>query len=1066
MSLIDDLAKGAKKAADSVDRMEASLKRIASGPLKTVSGMLNGRTTGGGPSGSGGVTNVTPAATIPTYPSMPQPNGSNFVPGMPPPTMTGGGGKLLMGAELFSAGMGIIKMGMPSVPNALDYRLTRSTMAFQNASFGGSLNDRQKAMGNLMGLSMKKGTALDSMDSVDAARTLSGAGIGPGTLGYKTALASATGISNLMPGVGINGGAQIAASLSSAAVANRFRMTGINTLNPDGSAKGMNQIVDQLYRQTNSFMAANGVTTAAGRLKAFEKGAGQNGGLRRALMAQTGGNEEAVEAILTGLRAREQGGPATLLDKKSNRKLGISTNDVDATSTFNSKSFNALSSQSGGLAAGYRDLTGALGKLQQTIEHLPQIFGRLEGGLGHLTGAVGSLAGIMLQGRLFGAAARLGGGGGLLGGAGGGLGGGAVATGGIIAAGVAAVGTAGYLGTQLLSSGGRAHARVAAMGDDVAALQARKKYLQHKYGGGGFGFHDLGKALTGAVSGKMVAGQQAHREIQAINARLRNLSKHGDDGIPSSQLTSVHLGNQSWTVAKQYASSFQGFLEDAQAQGLIAGHGKITSSGGYNDRNIRGGARKSNHAFGAAIDVNAAQNALGATSGSVVPNVARTLAAKWHLRWGGDYKHRKDLMHFEIPGANGEKGAGPSAGVVGGAAVGVSAGAAIHRGGTTASFPLNNNILSQLNSNAGMMKVYDCSTYVQEMMRKQGVTLPDTSWEQAKKGVQVYNFTDAISGDLLFFHFAGGHTDDGSTNKINHVGIYIGNGKMADYVVGRGASTGYVPLANLVTIRRVLKTSNDALSGGGAPSTKVSTAGGSAPSTGSGPLPPHGGGGTYGTGATGKGHQYSFSQILSFAMGAGFKGQSARLMAAIAMGESGGFDGAVGDQSLANGTWGPSVGMAQVRTLNADRGKGTIRDIEALMGNPAMQMKAAYEISGHGTNFNPWTVYKKGMYKKFLGDGQTSSRANGGWNIPQDEFSRLHAGEMVLPSRIAQAVRSAMQAGAAGTAGAAVSHSGSSSPRTIIIKIEGNTAEEHRKAWKGIKAEMDKDREYEVIRGG
>lgn len=40
---------------------------------------------------------------------------------------------------------------------------------------------------------------------------------------------------------------------------------------------------------------------------------------------------------------------------------------------------------------------------------------------------------------------------------------------------------------------------------------------------------------------------------------------------------------------------------------------------------------------------------------------------------------------------------------------------------------------------------------------------------------------------------------------------------------------------------------------------------------------------------------------------------------------------------------------------------------------------------------------------------QTTSRAVGGWNIPQDEFARLHQGEMVLPARIASAVRDALK---------------------------------------------------------
>lgn len=40
--------------------------------------------------------------------------------------------------------------------------------------------------------------------------------------------------------------------------------------------------------------------------------------------------------------------------------------------------------------------------------------------------------------------------------------------------------------------------------------------------------------------------------------------------------------------------------------------------------------------------------------------------------------------------------------------------------------------------------------------------------------------------------------------------------------------------------------------------------------------------------------------------------------------------------------------------------------------------------------------------------GSVTQRATGAWNLPQDEFARLHAGEMVLPAKIAGAVREAL----------------------------------------------------------
>jgi hypothetical protein len=64
----------------------------------------------------------------------------------------------------------------------------------------------------------------------------------------------------------------------------------------------------------------------------------------------------------------------------------------------------------------------------------------------------------------------------------------------------------------------------------------------------------------------------------------------------------------------------------------------------YINRDIRGGAVKSNHAFGIAIDVNALANVVG-TSGDMPMEVVR----QWETEggaWGGDWSP-SDPMHFE-----------------------------------------------------------------------------------------------------------------------------------------------------------------------------------------------------------------------------------------------------------------------------------------------------------------------------------------------------------------------------------------------------------------------------------
>ena len=79
----------------------------------------------------------------------------------------------------------------------------------------------------------------------------------------------------------------------------------------------------------------------------------------------------------------------------------------------------------------------------------------------------------------------------------------------------------------------------------------------------------------------------------------------------------------------------------------------VTMIGGYNYREIRGSegtGKLSNHSSGTAIDINWDKHPLAAV-GTVPANKVRAMrleAAKRGLRWGGDYRSRKDEMHFEV----------------------------------------------------------------------------------------------------------------------------------------------------------------------------------------------------------------------------------------------------------------------------------------------------------------------------------------------------------------------------------------------------------------------------------
>lgn len=99
-------------------------------------------------------------------------------------------------------------------------------------------------------------------------------------------------------------------------------------------------------------------------------------------------------------------------------------------------------------------------------------------------------------------------------------------------------------------------------------------------------------------------------------------------------------------VHADHAKKFQGLISDLEGTGY-----KIKDIGGYNVRNIAGSNKPSQHSFGNAIDINHLENPVtypgqknyGQTN---LPKNIRDIAKKHGLGWGGDWRKKKDTMHF------------------------------------------------------------------------------------------------------------------------------------------------------------------------------------------------------------------------------------------------------------------------------------------------------------------------------------------------------------------------------------------------------------------------------------
>lgn len=74
---------------------------------------------------------------------------------------------------------------------------------------------------------------------------------------------------------------------------------------------------------------------------------------------------------------------------------------------------------------------------------------------------------------------------------------------------------------------------------------------------------------------------------------------------------------------------------------------------------------------------------------------------------------------------------------------------------------------------------------------------------------------------------------------------------------------------------------------------------------------------------------------------------------------------AVGDLDRIDETYGPSIGLGQVRGLRNPRVWGTADRwrVARLLRDPWFNAIACYWISARGTDFMPWTMFRNGMWQ-------------------------------------------------------------------------------------------------------
>jgi peptidoglycan hydrolase-like protein with peptidoglycan-binding domain len=109
----------------------------------------------------------------------------------------------------------------------------------------------------------------------------------------------------------------------------------------------------------------------------------------------------------------------------------------------------------------------------------------------------------------------------------------------------------------------------------------------------------------------------------------------------------------------------------------------------------------------------------------------------------------------------------------------------------------------------------------------------------------------------------------------------------------------------------------------------------------------------------------SYYQVAQLAYDAGWREPDLSDAVAIAFAESAGNPAAIGDVRLKSSTWGPSVGLWQIRSLNSEKGSGGVRDEKANL-NPRTNAIHAHAVFQAARGFFPWTTWTNGAYKRNL----------------------------------------------------------------------------------------------------
>lgn len=289
-----------------------------------------------------------------------------------------------------------VSQAMPGTKEGVDYQLALSRMVFyqqqpgyqEKGLFGmASLGDnpfRKTNQGN-QGREMARraadelmsaGTATGKFDAVNAYATAAQYGLsGPN---FQSMMMGNAAMSNLTPGIGLEGATRAYGSMQQARNVNMLRGIGIKIRGEDGSMKPMPQIIDELWRKINrEKVGGSPLSVEDVRISL------QPGNALASMLDQYFGNDPLLrKQVEDGLIFKARTGGAAISGGKEGKKaaesVGASTAAVSSLSQRTAESTKTLGQVADAIAAGFTEGNRALSRMSGLMNFLDRWTGLLK----------------------------------------------------------------------------------------------------------------------------------------------------------------------------------------------------------------------------------------------------------------------------------------------------------------------------------------------------------------------------------------------------------------------------------------------------------------------------------------------------------------------------------------------------------------------------------------------------------------------------------------------------------------------------------------------------------------